>query len=65
MKPRLKENNRRFAPSSRNLMWIVPFRAFKTDLTVYTDIHSRSVKRAVEAGLLEALPGYEPLDKLM
>jgi hypothetical protein len=29
------------------------------------DLPCRSVKRAVEAGLLESVPGYELLDKLM
>ena len=113
MKPRPNENNRRFAAIARNLKRIAPSQAFITDMTVYTDIHSRharvkdriysnwysaylkmmyalpkvetyidleaitraqidandlpcrSVKRAVEAGLLEPVPGYELLDKLM
>ena len=112
VKPRLNENNRRFAAIARNLKRIAPSQAFITDMTVYTDIHSRharegdriystwysaflkmmyalqasdpgidleflerihietndlpcrSVKRAVEAGLLETVPGYELLDKL-
>ncbi len=113
VKPRLNENNRRFAAIAHNLKQIAPSQAFITDMTVYADIHlrraregdrvfcnwycafikmmyelpkvetyidleaitraqieandlpCRSVKRAVEAGLLEPVPGYELLDKLM
>ena len=113
VKPRPNHNNRRFAAIARKLKAIAPSEAFKTDLSVYTDIYSRrlrrngaslsnwynayiklmyalqaaepsvdlefiervhieandypcrSVKRAVEAGLLDSVPGYELLDKLM
>ena len=116
VKPRPSAQTRRFAAIAKNLKALAPSEAFKTDMTVYTDIYNRrlgsksrpehilsnwynaymkmmyalpkaepyidleaitraqieandlpcrSVKRAVEAGLLEAVPGYELLDKLM
>jgi hypothetical protein len=116
VKPRPSVQTRRFAAIATNLKALAPSEAFKTDMTVYTDIYNRrlgsksrpehilsnwynaymkmmyalqasdpgidleflerihienndlpcrSVKRAVEAGLLEPVPGYELLDKLM
>ena len=116
VKPRPSVQTRRFASIAKNLKALAPSDAFKTDMSVYTDIHNRrvgsrqrperilsnwyntfmvmmyalpkvetyidleaitraqieandlpcrSVKRAVEAGLLEPVPGYELLDKLM
>lgn len=116
VKPRPSVQTRRFAAIAKKLKALAPSEAFKTDMTVYTDIYNRrlgsksrpehilsnwynaymkmmyalqasdpgidleflerihienndlpcrSVKRAVEAGLLEPVPGYELLDKLM
>ena len=116
VKPRPSVQTRRFAAIAKNLKALAPSEAFKTDMTVYTDIYNRrlgsksrpehilsnwynaymkmmyalqasdpgidlellerihietndlpcrSVKRAVSAGLLEPVPGYELLDKLM
>jgi hypothetical protein len=116
VKPRPSVQTRRFAAIAKKLKALAPSEAFKTDMTVYTDIYNRrlgsksrpehilsnwynafmkmmyalqasdpgidleflerihienndlpcrSVKRAVEAGLLEPVPGYELLDKMM
>jgi hypothetical protein len=114
VKPRPTENTRRFGRIAANLRALEPSDAYKSDLSVYVDIHNRrtanedvtlqnwyvaftrmmwrlaranpetidlesvtrayielhdlpcrSVKRAVEAGLLEPVNGYELLTRLM